>query len=138
MNAETIVSTRSVGTDDGLRARLVGHRGLLTSSTRFGRRTGNLLLLLLLIPIGYLVLTPLIRLQQLALEDHARAYKTALDVRNLGKVLLTTLGLALGSLVIALVLGTALAWFSSRLPRRMAPYPYVESDYPGRTSVGLV
>ena len=40
-------------------------------------------LLLLLIPIGYLVLTPLIRLQQLALEDDARAYKTALDVRNL-------------------------------------------------------
>ena len=53
----------------------LGNRGLLTSSTRFGRRTGNLLLLLLLIPVGYLVLTPLIRLQQLALEDDARAYK---------------------------------------------------------------
>ena len=72
MNAETMVSTRSAGSDDGLRARLVGHRGLLTSSTRFGRRSGNLLLLLLLIPVGYLVLTPLIRLQQLALEDDAR------------------------------------------------------------------
>ena len=118
MNAETVVTTRSLGTDDGLRARLLGNRGLLTSSTRFGRRTGKLLLLLSLIPVGYLVLTPLIRLQQLALEDDARAYKDALDVRNLGKVLMTTVGLALGSLAIAMVLGTALAWFSSRLPRR--------------------
>jgi iron(III) transport system permease protein len=118
MNAETMATPRAAGADTGMRARLLGHRGLLTSSTRFGRRTGNFLLLLFLIPVGYLVLTPLIRLQQLALEDDARAYKAAADVRNLDKVLLTTLGLALGSLVIAMVLGTALAWFSARLPRR--------------------
>jgi iron(III) transport system permease protein len=117
MNTESVISRRSVGLG-GAAAKIFGDRGLLTSSTRFGRRAGNLLLLLFLVPVGYLVLTPLIRLQQLALEDDARAYRAIPDVRNIGKVLMTTVGLALGSLVIALVLGTALAWVSSRLPRR--------------------
>ncbi|WP_116996950.1 ABC transporter permease [Desertimonas flava] len=117
MSTDALSPNRPVPTP-GIPGRLFGRRGLLTSSTRSGRRAGNVLILLFLVPVGYLVLTPLIRLQQLALEDGARGYDAAADVRNLGKVLLTTVGLAVGSLVIALVLGTALAWFSSRLPRR--------------------
>jgi iron(III) transport system permease protein len=118
MSTSTI-STQPTGRYGGLHDRLLGPRGLLTSSTRFGRRTGRVVLVVLLVPLGYLVLTPLIRLQMLALEDGARGYRAALDVRDLGKVLVTTVALALGSLVISLVLGTALAWLSTRLPRRL-------------------
>jgi iron(III) transport system permease protein len=38
----------------------------------------------------------------------------------MGDTITTTVALALGSLVIALVLGTALAWAATRLPRRLS------------------
>ncbi|MCR2793466.1 iron ABC transporter permease [Microbacterium sp. zg.Y625] len=81
---------------------------------RHGLTTGLTLILL------FLVLYPLLRLQVLALEDGARAYREAFALPELATTLLTTAALGLGSLVISLVLGTALAWFSLRLPRRHA------------------
>jgi iron(III) transport system permease protein len=69
--------------------------------------------------IGYLVITPLIGLQRLAFDDDARGYRTAFGNPGIGGVLRTTVGLALGSLVIALVLGTLLAWAATRLPPRL-------------------
>jgi iron(III) transport system permease protein len=66
--------------------------------------------------LGYLVVLPLIRLQTFAFEDGGEGYRTAYSAPGIGKVLWTTTALAVGSLVIAMVLGTALAWAASRLP----------------------
>jgi iron(III) transport system permease protein len=68
--------------------------------------------------LAYLVVLPLIRLQTTALEDGAQGYRTAFGAPGVGKVLLTTAELALGSFVIAMVLGTLLAWASTQLPPR--------------------
>jgi iron(III) transport system permease protein len=59
---------------------------------------------------------PLVRLQATAFEDGAEGYRIAFGSSRIGEVLTTTLALALGSLVIALVLGTALAWAATQLP----------------------
>ena len=68
--------------------------------------------------LAYLVVLPLIRLQTTALEDGAQGYRTAFGAPGIGDVLLTTAQLALGSFVIAMVLGTLLAWASTQLPPR--------------------
>ena len=69
--------------------------------------------------IAYLVLLPLYRLQELAFENDAAGYRTAYNRTGMGDTIAATIGLALGSLSIALVLGTTLAWAATRLPRRM-------------------
>jgi len=69
--------------------------------------------------IGYLVIAPLVGLQRLAFEDGARGYESAFDRPEMAETLRTTVGLALGSLAIALVLGTLLAWAATRLPPRL-------------------
>lgn len=68
--------------------------------------------------LSYLVLFPLVRLQVLALSDGGRAYGDALSVDGIGKTLTTTVALGVGSLAISLTLGTMLAWYAMRLPRR--------------------
>ncbi len=68
--------------------------------------------------LAYLVVLPLIKLQTTALDDGAQGYRTAFGAPGIGKVLLTTFELALGSFVIAMVLGTLLAWASTQLPAR--------------------
>lgn len=72
-----------------------------------------------LLAIAYLVLTPLYRLQQLAFENDAAGYLSAFDRTGIGDTIKATVGLALGSLAIALVLGTTLAWAATRLPPHM-------------------
>ena len=69
--------------------------------------------------VGYLVLTPLIRLQSKAFEDGAQGYRTAYTRSGFAETLRTTVSLAVGSVVIAVVLGTLLAWWASRLPPRL-------------------
>jgi iron(III) transport system permease protein len=71
-----------------------------------------------LVTIGCLVLAPLVRLQALALSDGAHGYRKVAGLRNLWRTLATTLYLALGSVVLALVLGTLLALFSVQLSSR--------------------
>ena len=76
-------------------------------------------LLAFLAGLAYLVVVPLWRLQTLALEDGARGYRNAFTRPSMAETLRTTILLALGSLVIALVLGTLLAWAATRLPPRL-------------------
>ena len=70
--------------------------------------------------LGYLVLEPL----DPAPVEGVRRRRPGLPHRvhpkpGIGKTILTTVELALGSLAIALVLGTFLAWCASRLPPRL-------------------
>jgi iron(III) transport system permease protein len=71
-----------------------------------------------LVILGYLVVVPLIRLQTLAFEDGARGYSSQFGRADIGQTIRTTIYLGLFSLVIAMVLGTVLAFATSRLPRR--------------------
>src|ERR671922_966455 len=68
--------------------------------------------------LAYLVVLPLVRLQTTAFENGAQGYRTAFGSPQIGEVLLTTVALALGSFVIAMVLGTALAYAATQLPPR--------------------
>lgn len=85
------------------------------ASAGWGARAGYLLLVLVL---GYLVVVPLYRLQSLAFSDGARGYRAQYGRQDIGQVIWTTVQLAVGSLVIAMVLGTVLAFATSRLPAR--------------------
>ena len=69
--------------------------------------------------LAYLVLAPLYRLQAEAFRHGANGYSVAFRAPSIGRTLRYTASLALGSLVIALVLGTALAWSATRLPPRL-------------------
>jgi iron(III) transport system permease protein len=69
--------------------------------------------------IGYLTVYPLIRLQYLALEHGGRSYHDAYTRTGEWKTIRYTLYLGVGSLAIALVLGTGLAWAATSLPRRL-------------------
>lgn len=88
----------------------------VTQAKRVLARIG---VLAFLAALAYLVVMPLYRLQSLALEDGARGYRTAFTRPAMAETLRTTILLALGSLVIALVLGTLLAWAATRLPPRL-------------------
>ncbi|MFT4028806.1 MAG: ABC transporter permease subunit [Protaetiibacter sp.] len=72
----------------------------------------------LLIVLAFLVVYPLVRLQVLALEDGGRAYEAAAALPGIAETIGVTVALGAGSLVIAVVIGTALAWFAMRLPQR--------------------
>jgi iron(III) transport system permease protein len=69
--------------------------------------------------IGYLTVYPLVRLQYLALQHGGRGYSTAYSRPDVWRTIRYTLYLGVGSLAIALVLGTGLAWAASSLPRRL-------------------
>lgn len=94
-----------------------GGRALLATlgSSGWAARLGYLLLVLVL---AYLVVLPLYRLQALAFEDGARGYRAQYGRQDIGQVIWTTVRLALVSLGIAMVLGTVLAFATSRLPTR--------------------
>jgi iron(III) transport system permease protein len=72
---------------------------------------------LFLAAVAYLVLVPLVRLQAKAFTK-GDGYTEAFSRPGVWDTIRYTVGLALGSVVIALVLGTLLAWAASRLPRR--------------------
>src|SRR4051794_13998473 len=71
-----------------------------------------------LVVLGYLVIAPLVRLQTKAFT-RGDGYREAFSRPDIFRTIRYTVMLALGSLVIAMVLGTLLAWASSRLPRRL-------------------
>jgi len=106
--------------DDGKQGRGVTSIEDVRPASRLGlwvRKHGLAIGLMLI--LTYLVLFPLGRLQYLALENGAEAYREAIALPNIGQTLLTTILLGVGSLVIAVGLGTVLAWFAMRLPPRM-------------------
>ena len=76
-------------------------------------------IVIFLAALAYLVVQPLIRLQSKAFADGAEGYRTAFTRPGIGETIVTTIALALGSLAIALVLGTFLAWCATRLPPRL-------------------
>lgn len=76
-------------------------------------------LLAFIVVLAYLVIAPLVHLQSLALSDHARGFRTAFGRPDVLGLLGTTVALALGSVAIAMVLGTGLAIAVTRLPRRL-------------------
>ena len=69
--------------------------------------------------VAVLILYPIARLLQKALADGGAAYRDALEVNDLGRIVATTALLAVGSLVIAMVLGVTLGIASCRLPQRV-------------------
>ncbi|WP_067682644.1 ABC transporter permease [Nocardia miyunensis] len=76
--------------------------------------------LALLAVLAYLVVVPMIRLQALAFQDGAHGYRNQYGRYDIGETIRTTIVLAVGSLVIAMVLGTLLAFAASRLPARLS------------------
>lgn len=71
----------------------------------------------LLAVVGVLVVLPLFRLQEIAIADGGSGYARAFGTPRFGEVLWMTVVLAVGSVLIALVLGTVLAWAATRLPK---------------------
>ena len=71
--------------------------------------------------LGYLVVIPLVRLQILAFGHGGRAYSEAFSAPGIWTTVWRTVELALGSLAIALVLGTALAWASTMITPKLWP-----------------
>lgn len=88
-------------------------------SGRLRRWRGRIGTVAFLAGVSYLVLLPLFRVQTLALEDGAEGYRMAYTRPSAWATLRTTIALALGSLVIALVLGTLMARAAHHLPRRL-------------------
>lgn len=72
-----------------------------------------------IVPLAVLVLLPIIWLQSEALSNGAQAYITEFSRPRMPETILSTIGLALGSLAIAMVLGTLLAYSATRLPPRL-------------------
>jgi iron(III) transport system permease protein len=70
--------------------------------------------------LGYLTLLPLIRLQYLALKNGAQSYSDAYTRPGWWTTVKWTVELGLGSLAVALVVGTALAWAANSLPPRLS------------------
>src|SRR5258708_15374774 len=70
--------------------------------------------------VGGLVIYPLVELQLQAFKGHgANTYSGAFRQPGFASTIKATVWLAVGSLAIAMVLGTALALAASRLPRRL-------------------
>ena len=88
-------------------------------SFRFGSAGARLGIGAVVAVIGYLVVAPMVNLQIKAFSDGAEGYREAFSIRGIGGIIVNTIGLAVGSVVIALVFGTLLAWAGSRLPRRL-------------------
>lgn len=97
----------------------VGAVSFSAAAPRVRRLSQSLALAVFVGALGYLVLVPLVRLQIVALEDGALGYRDAYTTPNIGKTLRTTIAFAVGSLSIAMVFGTALAYAATRLPERL-------------------
>jgi iron(III) transport system permease protein len=92
-----------------------------------------------LLVVGYLVVAPLVQLQMMAFRGGADdGFAAAFGRPEFARTIMHTVGLAAGSLLIGLVLGTLLAWAASRLPYRlrwMAVLPVLPIVVPAIASV---
>ncbi len=90
-------------------------------SAMWSRRdaTKRIALVLFVCAIGFLVLLPLIRLQELALAGGGQGYRDAFSASSIWTTVKNTVGLALGSTAVAMFFGTLLAWWATQLPRRL-------------------
>lgn len=95
-------------------------RPLAAPRLRLDRLATRVGLLVFIAGIGYLTIVPLVRLQYLALRHGARPYHDAYTREGWGQTVRWTIELGLGSLAIALVVGTSLAWAANSLPPRLS------------------
>jgi iron(III) transport system permease protein len=76
----------------------------------------------LFVVIALLILWPLARLEVNAFTDGMAGLREAASLRNIGSTIANTLLLGFGSVIIAVPLGTLLAWTSSRMTPRQAKW----------------
>lgn len=76
-------------------------------------------LALFLAALAWLVLLPIGRLQMVAFDNNLAGFQSAFSSPTIVRTLWNTVGLALGSLVIAMFFGTLLAWWATQLSPRM-------------------
>jgi iron(III) transport system permease protein len=74
---------------------------------------------LLAIGVGFLVLSPVLQLQWRAFLDGGSAFARMQDLPRIGTTLSTTIVLAILSSILAVLMGTLLAWCASMLPQRV-------------------
>ena len=74
---------------------------------------------LLAIGVGFLVLSPVLQLQWRAFLDGGSAFARMQDLPRIGTTLGTTIVLAILSSILAVFMGTLLAWCASMLPQRV-------------------
>ena len=74
---------------------------------------------LLAIGVGFLVLSPVLQLQWRAFLDGGSAFARMQDLPRIGTTLSTTVVLAILSSILAVFMGTLLAWCASMLPQRV-------------------
>ncbi|NDE42569.1 MAG: iron ABC transporter permease, partial [Betaproteobacteria bacterium] len=74
---------------------------------------------LLAIGVGFLVLSPVLQLQWRAFLDGGSAFVRMQDLPRIGTTLSTTVVLAILSSILAVLMGTLLAWCASMLPQRV-------------------
>lgn len=75
--------------------------------------------IVLAIAVGYLVLLPVLQLQWRAFLDGGSAFTRMMELPRIGTTIQTTIVLAIVSSVLAVVMGTLLAWCASMLPERV-------------------
>ncbi|MBW6496305.1 MAG: ABC transporter permease subunit, partial [Burkholderiaceae bacterium] len=86
-------------------------------TTSFALKRAALTVFVLL--LGGLVLLPLVRIQGLAMANGGQGYFDAFGRPEIWTTIRNTVGLAVGSTVVALVFGTLLAWWATQLPARL-------------------
>jgi iron(III) transport system permease protein len=86
---------------------------------RFERVIPKLGLIAFIGALGYLTLLPLVRLQYLAFKNGGEAYSDAFSRPGWWTTVRWTVELGLGSLVIAIVVGTGLAWAANAMPPKL-------------------
>jgi len=74
---------------------------------------------MLAIGVGFLVLSPVLQLQWRAFLDGGSAFARMQDLPRIGTTLSTTVVLAILSSILAVFMGTLLAWCASMLPQRV-------------------
>lgn len=72
--------------------------------------------------VFYVVVSPILSLQLRAFSGGGEGFRKAWALPNIGDILRNTVALGLGSVVIAVAVGTCTAWAVSCLPRRAAPF----------------
>ena len=93
--------------------------GRRATSVKARKWAVNGVLIAFVLALAYLTLLPLIRLQVLAFEHDGAAYRKVYSRPEIWHTIWTTVELALGSVAIAVVLGTAMAWAATLLSPRL-------------------
>ena len=100
-------------------AKAVPQRAVGTAAVPAQRMLKRVALIAFIGALGYLTVVPLVRLQLIALKHNAHPYSEAYSRSGWWQTVRWTLELGIGSLLIALVLGTGLAWAAHSLPPRL-------------------